>query len=236
MIKRQTEFVQRKDKFFCDFHIHSSYSFDSIIPVKKIITISEKKKIDCIAITDHNSIQGAIEAKKKSDKKIMIIIGSEIRTEHGDIIGLFLNEDIRSKTFFEVIDEIKTQGGLVIAPHPYKSKIKDYLNYVDLIEVVNGRISDNLNDQAFEYAAQNNIPGIGGSDAHLGYEIGRIQTVFSYPINDEDDIRRVIIRNDCKILGNPSPKWVHYFSASIGAVKTKNFKKLLYSTVKKISK
>ena len=235
MIKWQKKFIEREENFFCDFHIHSNYSFDSITPIKKIITISKKKKIDCIAITDHNSIQGAIEAKKKTDKTLMIITGSEIRTEYGDIIGLFLNEEIHSRIFFEVVDEIKTQGGLIIAPHPFKSKIKDYLSYVHIIEVVNARISDNQNDQAFEYAAQNNIPGIGSSDAHLGYEIGRIQTVFSHPVNDEDDLRQAIIRNDCEIHGYPSPKWVHYFSASIGAVKTKNFRKLLHSVVKKIS-
>lgn len=236
MIKRHNNSIGGENNFVCDFHIHSNYSFDSILPVKKIINIAKRKKIDCIAITDHGTIHGAIEARKNPDKKLMIITGSEIRTEFGDIIGLFLNEDIRSRIFFEVIDEIKSQGGMIVAPHPYKSHIRDYLKYVDVIEVTNARISENLNKKAYEYSVKNNIPGIGSSDAHMGYEIGKIQTVYSHPVNNEEDLRREIIRNNCEIRGNCSPRWVHYFSASIGAFKTGNFGNLFRSAVKKIFK
>jgi predicted metal-dependent phosphoesterase TrpH len=233
MINRRKNFIKHDSDFVCDFHIHSQYSFDSILPIKKIITISKRKRLDCIAITDHNSLKGATEAKKNADDNLMIIVGSEIRTEHGDIIGLFLNEEVSSKIYFEVIDEIKSQGGLVVAPHPYKSQIKNYLKYVDIIEVMNARISEKLNHQAIDYSEQHSIPGIGSSDAHIGYEIGKIRTVFSRPICSEEDLRQAMLQHNCEILGECSPRWVHYISASIGALKTGNIKNLLHSTVKK---
>lgn len=220
-------------EFTCDFHIHSHYSFDSILPIKKIIKISKRRNIDGIAITDHNAIKGAFEAKCQTNNDLMVIIGSEIRTEYGDIIGLFLNEEISSRIFVEVIDEIESQGGVIMAPHPYKSQIKNYLKFVDIIEVKNARISENLNRMASEYARKNNSPGVGSSDAHLGYEIGAIKTTFPHPINTEEELRREILRNNCQVNGNISPRWVHYFSASVGALKTGNIGRLIQSTVKR---
>ena len=102
-----------------DFHIHSKFSYDSLLSPKRIVRVAKKRGLDGIAITDHDTIKGALEASKFNDS-IYVIIGSEIRTEKGDVIGLFLNEEITSKYFDEVVDEIKSQGGLVVLPHPYK--------------------------------------------------------------------------------------------------------------------
>ena len=233
MIKRNYNLIDRDDDFVCDFHIHSHYSYDSILPIKKIIKVSIRKNLDCIAITDHNSVKGAIEAKKIADTKIMIVTGSEIRTEYGDIIGLFLNETISTKILLEVIDEIKSQGGLIVAPHRYKSQIKNHLNYADIVEVANARISENLNNKAYDYSVQHSLPGIGSSDAHMGYEIGKIRTIYSQPVHDEEDLRKEMLRNNCEIQGICSPRWVHYISASIGAYKTGTMRNLFQSTLKK---
>ena len=227
--------IANQDMFKCDFHIHSTYSFDSILPIQKIIKISKIKNLDCIAITDHNSIRGAIEAKKNAGNNLRVICGSEIRTEYGDVMGLFLTEKISSTRFFEVIDEIKDQGGLIVAPHPFKSLIKNHLDLVDVIEISNGRVSANINKDAFDYALKNNIPGIGGSDAHMGYEIGTIQTWYPNVIDSDEDLKKEIMRNNPHIAGNGSPRWVHYISAPIGAMKTGTMGNLIQSSFKKIS-
>jgi predicted metal-dependent phosphoesterase TrpH len=228
--------IPNQDMFKCDFHIHSTYSFDSILPIQKILKISKRRNLDCIAITDHNLIRGAIEAKKNAGNNLRVICGSEIRTEYGDIIGLFLNEKISSTKFLEVIDEIKDQGGLIVAPHPFKSQIKNHLDLVDVIEISNGRVSANLNKDAFDYALKNHIPGIGGSDAHIGYEIGTIQTWYPNAIDSDEDLKKEIMRNNPYITGLSSPRWVHYISAPIGAMKTGTMGNLIQSSLKKISR
>jgi len=104
-----------------DFHIHSKYSFDSIMSPKKIIKTAVKKNIDLIAITDHNTIKGGVEVKKASGDNIKVIVGAEIKTDIGDIIGFNLNNEIKSINWEEVLDQIKAQGGLSMLPHPYRS-------------------------------------------------------------------------------------------------------------------
>ena len=81
-----------------DLHIHSKYSFDSLLTVEKIIKTAEKKKMDGIAICDHDSLKGGLMAKKvKTD--LIVIPGEEIKTDFGEIIGYFLNEEIKSNNF-----------------------------------------------------------------------------------------------------------------------------------------
>ncbi|MEM2899900.1 MAG: PHP domain-containing protein, partial [Thermoplasmata archaeon] len=129
---------------YFDFHIHSGYSFDALMKPEKIIRIAKKKKLDGVAITDHNTIKGSIEAAKMTKNQDFIVIsGTEIATDYGDIIGLYIDEEIRARRCLEVIDEIHTQGGLVVLPHPYKGHIlnDEVLSRIDLIEVFNGRCS-----------------------------------------------------------------------------------------------
>ncbi len=79
-----------------DLHIHSKYSHDSYLSPPQIIKIAEKRGLDGIAITDHNTLKGGIETSKINNKDdFIVIVGSEIKTEYGDVIGLFLNEEIK---------------------------------------------------------------------------------------------------------------------------------------------
>jgi predicted metal-dependent phosphoesterase TrpH len=90
---------------------------------KTVLNVAKRVKLDTIAITDHNIIAGAIAIHKIREKdSIIVIIGSEISTDFGDIIGIFLNEEIKSRNVYDVIDEIKSQDGLVLIPHPFKTK------------------------------------------------------------------------------------------------------------------
>ena len=215
-----------------DFHIHSKFSYDSLLSPKRIVRVAKKRGLDGIAITDHDTIKGALEASKFNDS-IYVIIGSEIRTEKGDVIGLFLNEEITSKYFDEVVDEIKSQGGLVVLPHPYKKNMMDIpnelLDKVDLIEVLNGRLSPELNHKAQILARNNNIPIIGGSDAHISTSIGSVKTIFNcekYVIQNDEDIKQLLLKGDAKVTGKVSPRYVHYFSATVGNVRRGNFLQL----------
>lgn len=219
-----------------DFHIHSIFSYDSLSTPKSIVRKAKKLGLNGLAITDHNTIKGAIETSK-IDKNIEIIIGSEIKTDIGDIIGLFLNEDIKSATFDCVIDEIREQDGFIILPHPYKTfdNIPDQvLDRIDAIEIYNGRISDNLNNKARELSVNKKFLFTGGSDAHLVKDVGRVVTIFNSDIGvlTRDNIEKAL--ENCNVVGTESPRYTHYYTAAIGNFRKKSFTSVGKKIVRKI--
>ena len=228
--KNSMEENPNQESYF-DFHIHSRFSYDSLISPKKIVRIAERKRLDGIAITDHGTIKGALEASKFTNS-LCVIVGSEIKTEEGDIIGLFLTEEITSKQFDDVVNEIKSQDGLVVLPHPYKKNKdipNDLLSKVDLIETLNGRQSPELNYKAQTLAKNKKMPIIGGSDAHISKSIGSVRTIFNcekHEIQNGEDIKRLLLDCDAKVVGRESPRYVHYFSATVGNVRRGNLLQL----------
>lgn len=176
------------------FHIHTNYSNDSYSKPSKIIDIMVNANIDNVIITDHNSIRGAVEAQnyasRKYNNKINVIIGEEVKTNIGDIIGFPLHTEIQEVDHFKVVEEIKRQGGFVCLPHPYKYhnlyKIHDinFLKNVDFIEVFNSRLNKKLNNFAEELAdGLTDKKKIVGSDAHLKREL--LNVYFMYNENME---------------------------------------------------
>lgn len=158
------------------FHIHTKHSYDSLLNPKAIVDYAIKNDIKILAITDHDTIQGSIDASiyvKNTKKNIEIIIGAEYKTDCGDIIGLFLKNEIQEKNAIKVIDEIHQQGGIAILPHPYNSHklTVELIDKVDIIEVYNARCNDSENKKAFQLAQQYNKPIIFGNDAHIFKEL-----------------------------------------------------------------
>ena len=219
-----------------DFHVHSISSYDSLSTINRIVRTAKKQGLNGLAITDHNTIKGAIQASK-IDKNIEIIIGSEIQTDEGDVIGLFLNEEIKSRRFDSVIDEIREQDGFIILPHPYKTfdNIPDYiLDRIDAIEIFNGRISNDLNKKAKELAFNKNFLFTGGSDAHLVKDVGRVETIFNGDIGTltRDNIDKVLEK--CTVIGTESPRYTHYYTAAIGNFRKKSFTRVGRKIFRKI--
>lgn len=176
-----------------DLHVHTKYSGDSIFTFENLINACKKMGVDCVAITDHDTIEGALKfreiashfAKASQDKPFNVIVGEEIRTNDGEISGLFLNEEIPpGLSAEETIARIKSQGGLVYIPHPYSffrreamyiDKLHEIYSNADIIECYNGR---NFlffeNKRAIKFARERNIIMGAGSDAHHQGEIGNI--------------------------------------------------------------
>ncbi|MBM4241560.1 MAG: PHP domain-containing protein [Euryarchaeota archaeon] len=192
-----------------DFHVHSKYSIDGFLDPEKIVMIAEKKGLNGIAITDHDTIKGGIRAKKYQTENLKVIVGSEITTERGEIIGLFLKDEIKSQNSQDVIHEIKDQGGTVVIPHPFDElrnsgfrPTKKDVKLIDNIEVFNSRcIFQKYNENASIFAKKHKLAVIAGSDAHFVNEIGN-GGVFT----DNSDIRKAITNNDFKVFGKRS--WV----------------------------
>jgi len=129
-----------------------------------------------VAITDHDTIAGALEVSKLT----RTVIGEEITCEEGDLIGLFVSEEIGRGPALEVMDRIRGQGGIVVVPHPFDSMRseammdEDICARADVIEVFNARILRRRdNEVALAFSEKHGIPGCVGSDAHTGLEIGR---------------------------------------------------------------
>jgi predicted metal-dependent phosphoesterase TrpH len=169
-----------------DTHIHTNYSKDGVSSIKEIVLAAKRKRMDAIAITDHNSIQGWPEAIRVSQElNFPIILGDEINSKQGDVIGLFLKEKIegKKKEARFVMEEIKKQGGIVIIPHPFhgalgfKGDVKEYLDLIDGIEVINGRRPFKQPDKvAYDFALKHNLAMTGGTDAHCSQAVGDAYT------------------------------------------------------------
>jgi hypothetical protein len=158
------------------FHIHTNNSYDCILKPESIVKFALKNEINAIAITDHDTIKGSVEAAKYvllNKLDIKIIIGAEYYTDCGDIIGLFLKKEINEKNAEKLIDEIHKQGGIAVLPHPFKShKLNEtILQKIDVIETFNTRCTIEQNLKAEELSKKYNKPAIAGNDAHLEKEL-----------------------------------------------------------------
>ena len=173
-------------KIRAEFHIHTNYSNDSILNNFFILLMCKIKKIKLLAITDHNEIKGALKYKEFLKKfNIDVIIGEEIMTNSGEIIGLFLTKKILPmQSIEETISKIKEQNGIIYLPHPYDEKRSKtvlnevsqnkYKNDIDFIEIHNGRnIKKEFSKKQEQISQELKIDSIIGSDAHTFFELGR---------------------------------------------------------------
>ena len=120
-----------------DLHLHSQFSGDSLIDINKISKFAKKKGLNGLAITDHDSLEG-YQILKKSSPDLLIIPGMEIKTDIGEIIGLFISEeiDIKGNSYLDIIDDIKEKNGIVVVPHPFDKFRKSRLQINTLSEEI----------------------------------------------------------------------------------------------------
>jgi dephospho-CoA kinase len=164
-----------------DLHIHTRASHDCLSGYSDVVAAARARGLHRIAVTDHNEIEGAFRARDLAPD--LVIVGEEVKTAEGvDITGLFLTEKIPKRTAaMEAVHAIREQGGLVYIPHPFadgKGLGEDVLEsiepWVDVVEIFNARIhKPALNEKARVWAAERDLPGGAGSDAHTLREIGR---------------------------------------------------------------
>jgi predicted metal-dependent phosphoesterase TrpH len=202
-----------------DFHMHTKYSMDSSSSLEDIIARCQETGINCIAITDHNAIEGAL--KMKEIAPFTVIPGEEILTPNGEIIGYFLKEWIPSNQPIEkVIDAIKAQGGLVGVPHPFDTfrGLKDMDNgsmdklasQVDVFEIFNARsLLPWDSDKARDFAHKHHLPATAGSDAHSPREIGKTY-VEMQPFQNKDEFLASLRK--ARIQRRRSSPFVHAYT------------------------
>ncbi|HPM23262.1 MAG TPA: PHP domain-containing protein [Phycisphaerae bacterium] len=158
-------------------HVHTNCSFDSNTSPEDLIATARAAGVGCIAVTDHDEIAGAVAARELGGG-VRIIVGEEITTTEGHVIGLFLEERIPpGLTPEETAQRIRAQGGLVLAAHPFATLCQHSLNHaamerllpwLDAVEVCNAQ---NLlwweSGWARRYAAKHGLTPFVGDDAHI---------------------------------------------------------------------
>ncbi len=164
-----------------DLHTHTYYSPDALTSPGRFIAACLERGIDCVAITDHNTIAGARLMERLCPFKV--IVGEEIRTRQGEIIGLFLEEEVPpGLPLEETVRRIKEQGGLVLVPHPFdrfrqgigQEGLRRILPQVDVVEAFNARtMLAPDNHAAHRFAQAHGLPAVAVSDAHSPWEVGR---------------------------------------------------------------
>ncbi len=199
-----------------DFHIHTEYSMDCDMSLDDIVSRCLETGINCIAIADHGTIEGAL--KMQSLSPFPVIVAEEILTPHGEIMGVFLKEGIPSGLAIEqAIAHIKAQGALVCLPHPFDTlrglrldinRLEELAEQIDIIEVFNARSTLlRCSTQARTFAEKHDIPETAGSDAHTPNEIGNTY-VEMREFDGKDDFLQAL--REGKISGHRSSPLVHF--------------------------
>jgi len=210
---RQTKLLK------ADLHIHTEYSLDCETTLEQIINRCQEQGINCIAIADHGNIEGAL--KMRAIAPFEVIVAEEILTPKGEIMGMFLTEGIPSGLSVEqAISQIKAQGALVCAPHPFDvvrrcglgpTVLESVIEQIDIIEVFNARsIFPQSSAKALALAKKYGIAQSTGSDAHTVHEIGN--TYIKMPeFNGKDEFLKALAEG--KIFRHRTSPLFHFASA-----------------------
>jgi predicted metal-dependent phosphoesterase TrpH len=171
-----------------DLHMHTDHSPDCATPVEVLLETARDRGLGAIAITDHNEVSGALEARRIAEEvgDIKVIVAEEVKTaEQGEVIGLFIEEKIpRGMTMAQTIAAIREQGGLVYVPHPFDrfhsvpdyEHLLDIVEEIDILEVFNPRVAlTAFNEEAERFARKYRIVPGAGSDSHVAQGLGSVR-------------------------------------------------------------
>ncbi len=195
-------------RVFIDLHCHTSASFDSLATPSAVIRAAAARGITHLAITDHDRIDGALEAQSRAATEapgLTVLVGQEIRTTAGDLIGVFLREAIMpGLTPAEAVAAVRAQGGLVGMAHPFdrfrgsvgrgaSAELDMLARAVDWIEAWNARLLfGDGNGLASKLALDAGVPGVAVSDAHTTMELGVAATILSGDPSTPEGLRAAL--------------------------------------------
>lgn len=190
-----------------DLHVHTCYSRDSSITLKQVVSFVKKRGLDGVAITDHNTVEGALKLKTQD---IIVVPGIEVSTLNGHLLGLNVTTPIPAKLGIEeTIDLIHDAGGIAVAPHPtafYKSPPSRKVTTYDAVEVMNASSVpfSVLTHYSRKFAERLGLPQTGGSDSHYAPELGTAYTVVESGAS-VDEIVSAIKKGNVSPLGKGIP-------------------------------
>lgn len=170
------------DRAFIDLHCHTNASFDCLSAPRSVVRAAAERGLTHLAITDHDRIDGALEARELAPAGLTVLVGEEVKTRDGDMICVFLDTAIQpGMSAEETIAAAREQGALVGIPHPFDrlrgsllrdERLDNVGASVDWVETYNARLVGRGNELAATYARECGLPGVAVSDAHSILEIG----------------------------------------------------------------
>jgi predicted metal-dependent phosphoesterase TrpH len=186
-----------------DLHCHTSASFDSLSKPSSVVRAAAERGLTHLAITDHDRLEGALEARAVAPEELHVIIGQEVRTTAGDLIGLYLEHPVPpGRPPHEAASRIRDQGGVVGMAHPFdrfragagrkgwEAELEQLVPLLDYVEVWNARLMvGDGNRRAAEYAAAHGLAGVAASDAHTVLEVGVAYTIATGPLDTAEQFR-----------------------------------------------
>ncbi len=214
----------RRALAFADFHVHTRFSRDSVMGEDRFIRLALERGLTHVAITNHNNVEGAVAVRDRVtalgvEDRLRIILGEEVSSADGEIVGIFLVETIPPGLSADATaDAIHAQGGLVSIPHPYDPFRRSHIRAapllalaaagkIDAIEVFNSRVTfSRHNEEAALLASRFGIPGIACSDAHSGLEVAMSFNALP-AFETADELRAALRENEWH--GSRSTKLVH---------------------------
>ena len=208
----RTEFVK------AEFHCHTIYSKDSLLKLEDLLLTCQKKGINRLVVTDHNTIQGGTQAHALDPH--LFITGEEIMTQQGELIGIFMKENIPSGLPAQtVIDLLHKQGAFISVSHPFDTfraghwepaDLLNIIDQVDAIEVFNSRCMRPIaNAQALDFCLRHNLLATVGSDAHYAAEVGAA-TLLLPDFDGPETLKKALQVAQSRL--RLSPPWVHFYS------------------------
>jgi predicted metal-dependent phosphoesterase TrpH len=202
-----------------DFHTHTDYSRDGLTGISQFIAAARRAGLDRVAVTDHNTLRGALEAAALAPD--LIIIGEEIMTTEGELLGYYLRKEIpKGLPPEEAIARLRDQGAVISVSHPFDrlrhgawklDALRRILPLVDAVEGFNARcLFAEDNRRADLFARENTVAITAGSDAHIALELGAAGLDVP-PFHDAATLRAALPQ--AVVFGRLSPWWVHIFSS-----------------------
>lgn len=203
-----------------DLHSHTLWSKDCLSKFETIIRLCKQRNIDRIAITDHNTAEGALAMQKIAPD--LVIVGEEIMTTEGEILAYFVRESVPAGlTPVETIRRLRDQGAIISVSHPFdrlrkgawgEEALTRIVRQVDAIEIFNARcLYQADNQQALDYAQKHNLKGTAGSDAHSRPEYGQAMTQLA-PFNTAQEFLHSL--QSASFIKHYSRAYVHGLSTA----------------------
>lgn len=197
-----------------DLHVHSVRSPDGAMALEEIIRRARAAGLQGVAVCDHDLVMEEVPVVPDFPD-FLIIPGTEVSTDQGHLLGLFVREGVRSRVFQEAAAEIRAQGGLAVLAHPFQrsrdpGRLAPLLPWLDGLEVWNSRAdrkNRRANEMAAEFGREHGLRAFGGSDAHLPQEVGNGVTIVEAESLTAEAVKAALLAGRARTGGRRSPAW-----------------------------
>ncbi len=195
-------------KIKLDLHVHSEYSHDGRMTAAEIISLGKAAGLSGAAVCDHDAC-----APLPDGGDFLLIPGTEVSTDRGHLLGLFVTEPVPGGDLARAVSAIRAQGGIAVLAHPFErtddaSRFDGAARLVDGIEVMNSRAerkNPRANAMAAALAERFSLPVFAGSDAHVPQEVGNAYVTLDVPELTPDAVREALLTAPREVCGKRSP-------------------------------